>query len=63
MVLDIAFEVLFVVSFLTNIILLYVMYMFWNDAAEARSELDEVSRRRREDEWFSSWRDGWENDQ
>lgn len=58
--LDIAFELLFVVSFLTNIVLLYVAYMFWDDAASTRNELSELKRQQTESEWFDDAESGWE---
>lgn len=62
MAIDIAFELLFVVSFLSNIVFLYLVYMFWDDAASSRSELNELKRQQAEDRWFDAWRnDEWDD--
>lgn len=62
MTIDIAFELLFVVSFLSNIVFLYLAYMFWDDAASSRSELNELKRQQAEDRWFDAWRnDDWDD--
>jgi hypothetical protein len=62
MVVDIAFELLFAVSFLSNIVFLYLVYMFWDDAASSRSELNKVKRQQAEDRWFEAWRDdSWDD--
>lgn len=58
---DIAFELLFVVSFLTNIVLLYLSYMFWDDAASARAELRELYRRQDENAWFDEADKRWDD--
>lgn len=55
MVVDIAFELLFVVSFFSNIILLYTIYLLWNDAARSRSELDQFKNKYTEYKLFDDW--------
>lgn len=55
MVVDIAFELLFVVSFFSNIILLYTIYLFWDDAARSRSELDQFKNKYTEYKLFDDW--------
>jgi hypothetical protein len=57
MIVDVAFELLFAVSFLSNIVFLYLVYMFWDDAASSRSELNELKRQQAEDKWFEAWAD------
>ena len=62
MVVDIALELLFAVSFLSNIVFLYLVYMFWDDAASSRSELNKLKRQQAEDRWFEAWRDdNWDD--